>query len=847
MKKIITIVMLLFSIITQAQFSGTYYIGAGQTYTTLKSFCDALNAGTIEGNITAYITSDLTEASNVGLGVNTNGYSITFKPDADADRTITFTQLADNTSPTGHFVIGYIGAGLSSTWSDANTVATSNVTIDGYSDGGSTRRLIFTNTNNNHVSARVIVVVGGCQNTIIKNCKIYNLTTNTGSPFCVGGVARKGTAIEVAPTNLTIENNILTATGNDVAMGSRLTNSGTLTSIKINGFIFKNNIVTSKRRLLEINYTNGGEIFGNEFNTSASSTAPATVTYGLWTNTGCTGTFNIYKNKFLQATCVENTNGTYGHRVVSLASGATYNIYNNMFSGLNKTVASSYSTSLTYIFFGGSGTIYFNTFYMPALTNATSTGYYACIQLSSSNPTIKNNLFISDEATHSNPYFISGVTTSTSDYNDFYMRQSNANHKVVGSYTSFTAYQSANPTKDVNSLSKNVIFISTSDLHIDTTNANCWNINNKGVQIAGYTTDIDGDTRGSKPDIGADEIYVQGATPSGAPSNSGTTNYVNGGVTRGTINWGAGGTVPSAIDFGYYPNLSPPSFNANGKTYSNLYWHITNTGGSGFSYDVTLTYDEDLLNGITESNLRLAKSEDGGATWTAFTSAGTGAGQYAINTSANTITVYGLTSFSDFILTDVNNPIPVEIVTFTAKQHGSNVTLNWNTATEVRNHGFEIERVKSEQLSANGWSKLGFVNGNGNSNIPHDYTFTDNTVKESGKYIYRLKQIDTDGSFEYSNQIEVNVEIPQVYSLLQNYPNPFNPVTTIQYTIAAPENVLLKIYDITGKEVLTLVNEKQEAGKYEVKLDASKLSSGTYIYRLSAGSFVQTKKMILLK
>jgi len=203
--------------------------------------------------------------------------------------------------------------------------------------------------------------------------------------------------------------------------------------------------------------------------------------------------------------------------------------------------------------------------------------------------------------------------------------------------------------------------------------------------------------------------------------------------------------------------------------------------------------------------------------------------------------------FDDIYVTDPNGAIPVEIVTFTAKQQGSNVTLNWNTATEVRNHGFEIERVKSEQFSANGWSKLGFVNGNGNSNIPHDYTFTDNTVKESGKYIYRLKQIDTDGSFEYSNQIEVNVEIPKAFKLLQNTPNPFNPTTSIVYQLANTSDVTLKVYDILGNEVLTLVNEKQEAGKYEVKLDASKLSSGTYIYRLSAGSFVQTKKMILLK
>lgn len=104
----------------------------------------------------------MTEAANVGLGVNTSGFSITFKPDADVDRTITFTQLSDNSSPTGHFIIGYLGTGLSSAWSDANTIATNNVTIDGYANGGTTKRLIFTNTNASHTNARVVIVVGAC-------------------------------------------------------------------------------------------------------------------------------------------------------------------------------------------------------------------------------------------------------------------------------------------------------------------------------------------------------------------------------------------------------------------------------------------------------------------------------------------------------------------------------------------------------------------------------------------------------------------------------------------------------------------------------------------------------------
>ena len=173
MKKLVTLLfVVIFVQMSFGQFSGDYNIGTGQTYTTLKAACDAINAGTVTGNITLYITSDLTESANVGLGVNTNGFSITIRPDADANRTITFTQLADNSSPTGHFVIGYPTSGLTVAWSDANTIATSNVTIDGYAVAGSTKRLTFTNTSASHTNARVIVVVGACQNTIIKNCII---------------------------------------------------------------------------------------------------------------------------------------------------------------------------------------------------------------------------------------------------------------------------------------------------------------------------------------------------------------------------------------------------------------------------------------------------------------------------------------------------------------------------------------------------------------------------------------------------------------------------------------------------------------------------------------------------
>ena len=195
-----------------------------------------------------------------------------------------------------------------------------------------------------------------------------------------------------------------------------------------------------------------------------------------------------------------------------------------------------------------------------------------------------------------------------------------------------------------------------------------------------------------------------------------------------------------------------------------------------------------------------------------------------------------------------NGPLPVELTSFSASVSGSTVILTWATATEVNNYGFEIERQAhiSTTLSVTGWEKIGFVSGNGNSNTPKSYGFDDKSI-ESGKYSYRLKQIDNDGQFEYSKEIEVDLGTPETFTVSQNYPNPFNPSTVIKYKLSGSIFVTLKIYDTIGNEIATLVNEQKDAGSYEVKFDGSTLSSGMYVYQLTAGNFVITKKMILMK
>ena len=200
----------------------------------------------------------------------------------------------------------------------------------------------------------------------------------------------------------------------------------------------------------------------------------------------------------------------------------------------------------------------------------------------------------------------------------------------------------------------------------------------------------------------------------------------------------------------------------------------------------------------------------------------------------------------------------------------NHVKLSWQTATEINNYGFEVERSLTPALSegegVSMWKQIGFVLGTGNSSTVINYSFVDNEYDKFGKYSYRLKQIDFDGSFKYSNEVEVEF-FPKKFSLEQNYPNPFNPSTKIKYTIpnsvhplsggARSGLVTLKVYDILGNEIATLVNEEQPAGSYEVEFNiivtghtssgTVALPSGVYFYQLTAGSSVQTKKMILVR
>jgi hypothetical protein len=170
--------------------------------------------------------------------------------------------------------------------------------------------------------------------------------------------------------------------------------------------------------------------------------------------------------------------------------------------------------------------------------------------------------------------------------------------------------------------------------------------------------------------------------------------------------------------------------------------------------------------------------------------------------------------------------------------------LSWMTATELNNYGFQVERRNAESAE---WMNIGFVNGSGSTAETKYYSFSDNSVSV-GKYFYRLKQMDFSGSYEYSDEIEITIlEVLNDFTLQQNYPNPFNPSTRIAFSIPNSSFVSLKVFDILGNEISTLVNRELTSGSYEVEFIGKEIPSGVYFYTITAGDFSKTLKMILSK
>ncbi|HRE41666.1 MAG TPA: hypothetical protein PLG90_10045 [Ignavibacteria bacterium] len=469
-------------------------------------------------------------------------------------------------------------------------------------------------------------------------------------------------------------------------------------------------------------------------------------------------------------------------------------------------------------------------------------------------------------------YLESPLNILESNYNNFFSDPSGTGSKLIGlvngvQRTTLPDFRDLNNGNDNLSFSSLPVFTSPTNLDpVSDNTANAF-LNGSGIPLPYVGEDLNGDPRPTTipegaSDIGAFDFDFIGTPPSATPSGPVVVDvdihfeyFGRRVVTIKLVDSTGMGVLPSSITVIPLLGVEPPNVNTvPGSRFSNGFFQIDMLPppSGGVKYDLFIYTGENIFGTITDPLNNSAVAKNSAGTWQLFPR-GTGNEQTEVFNDVIRDTyefrVRGIIGNSAFALTDMTAPLPVELSSFNASVNRNDVELRWTTAGEVNNSGFEIER---KLISESNWKKISFVDGFGNSTEPKNYLYNDKFLN-TGKYNYRLKQIDYNGNFEYFElSSEVVVGVPDKFDLSQNYPNPFNPVTKINYDLPFDSRVMMKVYDITGREVYSLVNEQKPAGYYTTQFNAGSLASGVYFYRLIANGingqdFVLTKKMMLVK
>ena len=477
--------------------AGTYKVGttAGADFNSLSAAVNAINTNGLAGNVFLEISSDITETANIGL-INTSDFTITIRPDADEPRTITFNKTTDNAGPSGAFCFG-IKMGLA--WTDL--VPSKNLVIDGYAVGGSTRQLKIATAATHHGGNGPILLMDDCSNVQIINTIIHHVGSSTGSSN-YGIYLRVNTlyGTKKMPSNVLIENNQITATQNTASQAIGIY-AGTATTGITNGsnIVIKRNIITARTRGVFLYFVAGLEISDNEFH--INQTADGVLSSAIMGNNGQTGDINIFNNRFIELKTANKLSGAYGMRAIIASGGGTWNIYNNFFTGFDKTNATTGETMMQAIRCGSTTIIRHNTFVLNSLSNKPSNienptetqGSYCAINIAAGSPVIENNILISNEDGCNNSLIRGGLITATvSDYNIMFLKAGNSKARFNATYATFNEYKSATG-KDANSKSKEVFFASATDFSIVGTSINDPDLS--APAVATITTDIFGAAR----------------------------------------------------------------------------------------------------------------------------------------------------------------------------------------------------------------------------------------------------------------------------------------------------------------------------------------------------------------
>jgi len=636
-------------------------------------------------------------------------------------------------------------------------------------------------------------------------------------------------------------------------------------------------------------YNVTGNTISNIFTGSTATTSGIAVT-------GTTSGVTIQKNKISN---IKNSNTTgYGANGIYLGSTAAtgiQTIQNNMIFdiaayGYGSGTAVSDNGYGIIITAGTNQRVYNNTILLN--TSQTVNGLPACLNITSgvttaSGTDVRNNILVNTQTIGTNRYAIySGAANtvySNIDYNCYYTSGPNIGYITATNRAAISDWRTGTG-KDVQSFSKSPLFASGTDLHIQT---DFLDVSGRGNFIATVTDDFDGDSRPTsqstsvKPvDVGCDQYSASPFATGNVTVLSGST-YFDGGLRAIEITGSGTFTTTEIRQFTGVrtPNntllknnnpvndskeKSAPVKKSNVKKQGTsggqtdamavntpwIYWEIDNLIPGVEPISLRFYYNEDQLATIPEADLKL--SYWNGSAWdNSFTQSVNLSGNY-IELTLPTGLAWGTTAL--FSIEDGGAPLPVVMSRFDMAVSNRDISLNWATETEINNKGFSIERrVKTPDNQYSVWKEVSFINGKGNSASRIEYSYTDKKLN-SGAYQYRLKQVDYNGNYEYhspANNSDMVIGKPGSFDISQNYPNPSNPKSKIDFSMPFDGKVSIKVYDILGKEVASLINEFKPADFYTVEFDGSNVSSGTYFYRIIAEGnnqkFTKTMKMILVK
>jgi hypothetical protein len=818
---------------------------------------EAINNGLITNDVNVMVIGNLSnETGAIALnkfeedGTGAGTYKITFQPDGGQVYSI---------------------FGTTSNGGMIKLVDAERVIFDG-SYLGSGQYLSFLNkaVSGNNAVFHISGVSAGCKDIGIRNCLIYTDTAYSGSSagIFVGGInVGTGAAapsgfnnrrIQIKQNNISkayygilvngnssfkadsieiVENEIGSDSINKYIGANGIYLRGVLNSTIANNHIYNiNNFYTYDlagiRIMQEVFNSN---IHSNKVHNIINTSAGTSAVYGVMIN-GEPNSNLIIKNNVIFSILGQGNSSDIAAGPVGLYinSGSHYKVYNNsiVLSGnrLNNTVGSAYTACL-FVKGASSNVEVMNNVFKNVMTssNTVNPGSNFAIYTNTSN----GNAFT---ALNHNCYY-SGSTTVGLVSALGYMGSAKAD---LATWRTFTS-------KDRNSLWGQPGYVSDTLIQVNLNDSNVWNLNGRGFPLQDNATDQMGVLRSTNLLTGSVDIGAFEFTPTVVPSNAmasalpaaGTTTYYT--VAQDTIasiSWASASLVPSTLDVKYYSGTNPPAPATN--SYMHAYWDFNSSLSSSMDYTIKLFYKPEAMRNIENQGAITAAQKIATAPWVPYVS-----GLTIVDSLKKTMMVENLSILSVFTGTSSSNPLPVKLLNINTEKFATHIQLNWRSSFEQNAARYYIERTE-DVLNQGNWQELGSVEAAGNSNRIVSYQFIDkegiNWLNQTPMLYYRLKMVDIDGSYAYSPIVMVEQNDLILVAEPNAYPNPFT--NKIEVHSQANSVVHVSLFDLNGKSLLTLENQKTDDTGIVVLDNLEALDAGVYMLKVECDGGVRVVKVV---